>query len=815
MVSVGKIAHIVGQSPDGPRGDSPLTREERDRYENVLLLCDYHHDIVDKQPATFTVELLHRMKADHEAFVEKQLDPAIVAAPYAHAATTPYDILGRPEYLTVLRRASDHRMHDRRLGAGLTPEQVARSLPLQPVVPTSLTALSAGSALLLAGPLGSGKSDIAEQWHRTNIAAAQAADDRRIPIWLSPELLGKPLEEQVIDEIGLAALAGVGVDIVIDGLDEHTDRSASAIRQAREFTTKWAKSRVVLTSRSTDGVPIPVVEAPQLDDNQSQRLMATVAGHQLGPLDARILEAVHRPLFALLVAVHSSSDEGATGIPELVDRVADTVVAAGGHDLYVELQRLAVETIRSSKPVDPERFTTADVASRIRQSPLVTRIGRTCTFSLATFGQWFAAKAITEGVVDIATELTSLEAFDRWKYVLAIVLAAGEPQKADAVMAPLARWNPGAASWVIRETHSGGLRRRRPDYTADDWISVGERMRIAAEAWLAGLGPLAGATFPVRFSGETNLEEVTLAVDLEPPLRLTLGWLLRNEVPSEPLDAVVRPRNLTDRTLTLRTYPITVTGPNWVWEVMRDLLAGDITAEGLASIVKLVGGSHPGVVREELRAQLARKLSMAPWGQTDERGEATEAQYPGPDIAASFSAPWGSYTDQAMIERARAIATAAMTCYLELTELLTPNFGDTLGVRGLMPVEFYGNVMYFPDHADPYRPGPPEPGLTWLLRPIEHGREKRDVSGNKVSLTVNDPARSDELHDKRDSFSSWHYEQVKVRPAYEPFAPQFSIRSGLSDLSGELPATQFAVEWLWQDLKRLGWATGSFAPRCR
>ena len=816
LASIGQIAHIVGQSPDGPRGDSPLTREERDRYENVLLLCDTHHDIVDKQPATFTVERLHQMKADHEAFVEKQLDPAKAAAPFAHAPTTPYGILGRAEYLTVLLRSSDQRMHDRRIGAGLSTEQAHRSLRLQPGIPESLTGLPAGGARLLVGPLGSGKSDIAEQWHRANVAAAQTADTRPIPLWLNPESLDRSLEQQVFDEIGLTALAGIGVDIVIDGLDEHTDRSASAIRQARELVTKWGKSRVVLTSRSMDGVPIPTVDAPPLDTDQSRRLMAVVAGHEIGALDERIEEAVRRPLFALLVAVHASGDEGATGIPDLVDRVVDTVVAAGGHDLYVELQRLAVETIRTGKPVDPERFTTADIATRIRQSSLVTRIGRTCTFSLATFTQWFAAKAVAEGVVDVPAELTSLEAFDRWKYVLAIVLAAGEPEKADAVMAPLARWNPGAASWVIRETHAGGLRRHRPDYTADDWMAVGERMRVAAEAWLVGLGPLAGATFPVRFSGTTDLAEITLAVELDPPHRLRLAWLLRNEIPGEPLDAVERARNLGQRTMTLRGYPITVTGPNWVWEMIRDLLAGDISAEGLAAIVLRVGRNHPSVVGQEQRAQLKRTIPVELWGPiAGELVEATESSYPSPDIAASYAAPWGGYTPETMIERARAIAAAAMTCYLELSEILTPNFGDTLGVRGLMPVEFYGDVSYHPDRERSTFgfPGPTEPGLAWLLRPLAQDPEDRDVTANVVSLTLNDEARREELQDGYETFSSWHFERVKARPEYEPFAPNFSLHTGRSRLSGDLPATRFAAEWLWQDLKRLGWATGSYAPQ--
>ena len=37
-VILGEIAHIVAESPEGPRGDSPLPLVERNKYENLILL---------------------------------------------------------------------------------------------------------------------------------------------------------------------------------------------------------------------------------------------------------------------------------------------------------------------------------------------------------------------------------------------------------------------------------------------------------------------------------------------------------------------------------------------------------------------------------------------------------------------------------------------------------------------------------------------------------------------------------------------------------------------------------------------------------
>lgn len=66
---IGDMAHMVAESEDGPRGKSPLTLEERDRYANLLLLCKNHHREIDEQPGKWTVECLQQVKAEHEAWV--------------------------------------------------------------------------------------------------------------------------------------------------------------------------------------------------------------------------------------------------------------------------------------------------------------------------------------------------------------------------------------------------------------------------------------------------------------------------------------------------------------------------------------------------------------------------------------------------------------------------------------------------------------------------------------------------------------------------------------------------------------------------
>ncbi|WP_320040770.1 HNH endonuclease [uncultured Desulfobacter sp.] len=71
---VGEACHIVARATNGPRGYSNLTSEQRDKYQNLILLCNVHHKIVDDQVNHYTVDMLTQMKNDHELWVQSKLD---------------------------------------------------------------------------------------------------------------------------------------------------------------------------------------------------------------------------------------------------------------------------------------------------------------------------------------------------------------------------------------------------------------------------------------------------------------------------------------------------------------------------------------------------------------------------------------------------------------------------------------------------------------------------------------------------------------------------------------------------------------------
>lgn len=70
---IGDIAHIVAESPEGPRGQSPLTPEERAKYANLVLMCKNHHKVIDDQFLEWTAERLIALKAAHETGIRDRL----------------------------------------------------------------------------------------------------------------------------------------------------------------------------------------------------------------------------------------------------------------------------------------------------------------------------------------------------------------------------------------------------------------------------------------------------------------------------------------------------------------------------------------------------------------------------------------------------------------------------------------------------------------------------------------------------------------------------------------------------------------------
>jgi hypothetical protein len=78
---VGKICHIRAREKGGPRFDANQTPAERHHYDNLILLCGRHHDVIDDDPDAYTVDHLQKMKSERMPNVgvlsEKQVEQGV------------------------------------------------------------------------------------------------------------------------------------------------------------------------------------------------------------------------------------------------------------------------------------------------------------------------------------------------------------------------------------------------------------------------------------------------------------------------------------------------------------------------------------------------------------------------------------------------------------------------------------------------------------------------------------------------------------------------------------------------------------------
>lgn len=70
-----QIAHIRAAKKGGPRYDENMTDEERRSFSNLLVLCTFHHRLIDTKPTgdNYPAELLQEWKEQHEGQLSKDL----------------------------------------------------------------------------------------------------------------------------------------------------------------------------------------------------------------------------------------------------------------------------------------------------------------------------------------------------------------------------------------------------------------------------------------------------------------------------------------------------------------------------------------------------------------------------------------------------------------------------------------------------------------------------------------------------------------------------------------------------------------------
>jgi hypothetical protein len=234
IVTIGEMAHGAAASDGGPRANPNLRQQERNDYNNLILLCQNCHARFDGQPNTYSEERWREIKASHEAWVRASLPErgrsrtgwTVLALrgdhPFdlatADEAVSPDFIAGTPQLLQVPTDAADWQDVDASIAAR------AREL------------LAAGDAFdrrLAVFPLAPASACISLGYHLTNRPHVRLfqyhRDDRT---WAWPK---RPTPAQ---------------DIIVSGLEEE-DRKCRAVAFLFHYTA-------VITDAEIMGTAVPV-----------------------------------------------------------------------------------------------------------------------------------------------------------------------------------------------------------------------------------------------------------------------------------------------------------------------------------------------------------------------------------------------------------------------------------------------------------------------------------------------------------------------------------------------------------------------------
>ncbi len=100
---IGEMAHIEGENPTSARYNHEMMDDERNKYDNLILLCPKCHTIIDKDYQEYTVEKLKQIKKDHEKWVEESLREHMPDVTFAEL-----DVIIKYLMETPLREEGDH-----------------------------------------------------------------------------------------------------------------------------------------------------------------------------------------------------------------------------------------------------------------------------------------------------------------------------------------------------------------------------------------------------------------------------------------------------------------------------------------------------------------------------------------------------------------------------------------------------------------------------------------------------------------------------------------------------------------------------------
>ncbi len=494
-IVVGEEAHIVAEEDNGPRGDPSMPVSERNAYPNLVLLCPTHHRLIDKEHGRhYPVALLLRMKADHEALVERRRTG--VSDEQETRARR------RQDLLLEAASASRGRLVARWVAAGVSPEP-AQALADDVSVGTSARLgqdLPHSGLVVLEGDFGSGKSVTAERIHQEDVAAAAGDAADPVPVYLIAKAVAGSLAGVVRTAAeGLGGIQRAGVRLVLDGLDEAGPaRAAELLEEARSLVFTWPSSRVIATARP--GLSLQKDEKlayPPLTDDEAAALAGRLGAGQwtLWSESEAVRTMLRLPLF-LIVAV--LRQQAGAEVPRSQGTFLEALATAAIERTQMRtdqasqaLQSLARLTVSHGGTIVSAELGGEPVVRAVLETRLVVREGRALRFALPVVEQYFAARSALETGLG-GLDLDDLRLLDRWRDPLTLAVTIGSWHQVSALLDTLTPRHPGLASGLVANAVPASA--TTPGTGLPGQAECARRLHHALSRWVTSVGrPAANA----------------------------------------------------------------------------------------------------------------------------------------------------------------------------------------------------------------------------------------------------------------------------------------------------------------------------------
>lgn len=621
--------------------------------------------------------------------------------------------------------------------------------------------------------------------------------------------------------------------IIVDGMDEVSVPIASNILEnMRIATERWHNLRIVLTSR-----PLSIfnnitekVYMKCLSEEEALEVVNFINDQEKlyhfynFPIDIKVV--IQRPLFAILLGLYLSNKNNL--IPNTSGELLSYLIeyALGNIEINESqtnqlLMNLAmISTCQGNIPIKKSEIGDIVEIRSLLNSGIIIEENGYISFVLPILNQWFAAKALSENMINI-NQIINSDNLDYWKYPLVILITIFKENKIDNILNEIVEKEPGFASVLIEESiRKWGIHN---DVTSLSALECGEKIRMTMSAWVRSLGVLADIIAPV----DTHRNVLPIGVKKSDEW-LHISWYRGRKKLSE-INILESSRNELDWPTLRGARPGDRSSWYWRWtlEELRDNLTKLIKNKSLpicteimykelmwGTTLKIVkkGSLYTGSISlKEIKMQLVKEYQYRNEIEVEKkyvplimykdyiadlesRGIITiECPLPGRDIdTPKDNWVWSVYSDERLYLRTIKIYEEVIRGYKELVEVLFPTLKNRLRNYKLYPFVLKGEFKK-PSSNGIRNSGP---GLRWHLEPL--------------SLEYTDFILDIEISNiDRDEFNENNFYEIDKK--IKEFRPNdcawlsASRTSQVLDIFGDSPITDTIYKWLEEDLKSINW----------